>query len=788
MEENDAYQMRDHYESLKAALADRYAIVREIGSGGMAIVYLAEDLKHRRKVALKVLRPAVALALGSERFLREIEIAAGLSHPHILGLHDSGEVDGFLYFVMPYVEGETLRDRLTREGRLPVDDAVHIARQVAGALAHAHRNEIIHRDIKPENILLIEGHALVADFGIGKAVCDICDDNITASGTPIGTPAYMSPEQAMGEEVDGRSDVYSLGCVLFELLAGDPPFVAPTAQAVLMRQATEPAPPIAERRPDTPQEIAGIVEKALAKDPDRRFQSAAELASVLGPEGTLATGSLLPPIATHKKPSRQLLTVAAAGVVALAAAGWWFLAGGDAGSVRVESLAVLPLANLSGDSGQDYFVDGMHDALIAEVAQIGALNVISRTSVMKYRGTNRPIAEIAEELGVDAVLEGSVTRFGDSVRVIAQLIALDPERHLWSGSFGRELRNALTVHSEVARAIAREVEAELTPEQAARLAAPRPLDPDVLDIYLEGRFYAAEGSIEGFERAVAAFERVIERADDFAPAYSGLALSLHLLGFFGGLPASEAEPRAILAAEHALDLDPGLAEARAVLAGIRAMHEWDWDAAERQYTEAIELDASSAIARRWYAYHLSAMQRHAKAIAEARRGAEIDPLNALSWFVLGEQYLYARQYDEALSALERALALEPGMEQAIETLEDLYTLMGRYDDAVLARVTRTDDRDAVVLEQRFADGGPSAYWEWRIEHLRQRVAASFVPPRQFAKAFAALSELDSAMVWLERAYEAHDGMELIRVVPFYDSLRDDPRFVALVERMGFPAE
>jgi serine/threonine-protein kinase len=813
--------MSQQYEQLRDVLADRYLIQREVGRGGGATVYLAEDRKHRRPVAVKVLRPEVSQAVGPERFLREIEIVAALSHPHILPLYDSGDADGHLYYVMPYVEGGTLRDLMVRERRVPVEETLRLAHQVAGALAHAHRHNIVHRDIKPENVLLTEGNALVTDFGIGKAVCDVCeDDHITVAGTTIGTPAYMSPEQSLGEDVDARTDVYSLACLLYEMLTGRPPFQGSTAQATLVLHAVQEIPSARGQVPELPQYLDEALQRAMAKSPDDRYQTVTEFVQALGLVSTAAVpaagssrcdscgAEVLPGrnVCAHcgtqlivraqtgaRRRSRKWIAagVTTLGVVLSVLGTWWVLGSPVFGAQQVESLAILPLVNLSGDSAQGHFVDGMHDALIAEVAQVGALKVISRTSVMRYRDSEESVPDIAEALGVEAILEGSVVRSGDSVRITAQLIAADPERHLWTGTYDRELRDVFSIYSEVARAIAGEIVAELSPRQEARLAAPRSVDPAVLDAYLQGRYHASRGSVDGFRRAIALFEVALERDSLFAPAHSALALSTHLLGFYGGLPEHIAEPRAKAAAERALELDGELAEARAVLAGIRAMHEWDWSGAEREYEQAIALDPSSAIARAWYAYHLTSMGRHEAAIAEARRSLELDPLNPAARVVLADQLLYDRQYSRAIEELQQALALEPDLDRAWEVMEDAHALAGDYDAAVAVRRRRltaagSAPTAAEDVARSYASDGSAGYWRWRLRWLEQRSQRGYVSPSRVAQAYAALGEADATMEWLERAYQARDAMELLQVSPYFDGLRHDPRFQALLERMAFP--
>ena len=466
----------------------------------------------------------------------------------------------------------------------------------------------------------------------------------------------------------------------------------------------------------------------------------------------------------------------------MVAGGWWALASG--GNTRpIESLAVLPFANLSGDPEQAYFVDGMHDLLSSELAQIGALTVISRTSVLQYRDTERSVPEIARALNVDAVVEGSVFRLGDSVRINAQLIAARPERHLWADVYAGTVENMFALQAEVARAVAREIEAELTPQDEARLAAVQTIDHEVHDAYLQARFHHAKGTVEGFEEAIHYYNEAIAQSPDFAPAHAGLGLALL---------AQETEPQAKMHAERALALDDAVAEAHAVLAGIRSMFEWDWAAADRAYLRAIDVDRSSASARQWYAYHLTAVGRHDEAIAQAQRGLELDPLNPMGRVILADQLVNARRYDEAIAALVRAVQMDPDFEPAHDLLEWVYTRLDRYDEAVqlrLARLARAGAGGvaaAGMLEQSYAASGAEGYWQWRLLQLQRAAQSGYVRPSEFAKVYAALGDVEAAMIWLERAYDARDGVEMLKVWPGYDALREDARFEDLLRRMNFP--
>jgi TolB-like protein/Tfp pilus assembly protein PilF len=460
----------------------------------------------------------------------------------------------------------------------------------------------------------------------------------------------------------------------------------------------------------------------------------------------------------------------------------WFSWPETATGTTIRSLAVLPLSNLSGESSEMYFVDGMHGALIAEVSKISALSVISRTSVLRYRETAEDISAIARELDVDAVLEGTVFRSGDSVRITANLIAGDPERNLLTLSYDRGIRDVLALHADVAREIAGAIEAELSPDEEQRLLTIHQIAPEVLDVFLRGRFEHSKATQDGFARAIQHYEQVIAEEPNFAPAHAALALSVHLLGVYGGRPTSETEPRAKAAALRALELGGDLAEARAVLGGVAAMYDWDWEAAEAEYRVALEIDQSSSAARQWYAYHLSAMGRHEDAIAQARLGMQFDPLNPTGRLVLADQLMISRDYGQARAELQLALESNSDLDRARELLETISTLEGKYEEAVeiaSERIRLTNPPDASTLrsdlERSFERDGPRGYWAWRLARLEAQLDARYVAPTEFAVAHVGLGNFDAAFDWLNRAYEAREGMELLNVAPWYDPLRGDPR-------------
>src|SRR5438445_2077203 len=543
------FSLADSVARLRAALAGRYTIERELGRGGMATVYRAGDVKHRRTVAIKVLRPELASQLGPDRFLREVEIAASLNHPHILALYDSGDADGFLFYVLPYVEGESLRDKLARERQLSVEDALRITRQVAAALGYAHARNVIHRDIKPENILLHEGEAMVTDFGIALAVSAAADDRLTLTGLAVGTPVYMSPEQAAGERaLDARSDVYSLGCVLYEMLAGEPHYTGPTAQAVITKRLVDPVPLVRRLRAAVPLGVEQALTKALAKVPADRWAS---------------------PIAFA-----EALTAPA--------------------STRAPSVAVLPFLNLSADPENEYFADGITEDVIAHLSKIRALKVISRTSVMAFKQREQSLKEIGARLEAATLLEGSVRRVGDRVRIVAQLIDAETDRHLWVETYDRQLTDVFAIQTDVALHLAAALKAELSPDEQSRLHQEPTGDLQAYQLYLQGRHcyfrYTEEGSRKGIEY----FEQAIAKDPDYALAYAALAMVYTELGEAGAMRPDEAYARAKAASAKALALDPELGEAHCMLAFIKAVCDFDWVGAEQEFKRALELTPNSA--------------------------------------------------------------------------------------------------------------------------------------------------------------------------------------------------
>ena len=786
--------MPSELERLRTALAERYRIERELGRGGMATVYLAEDLKHHREVAIKVLDPELAAGIGHTRFLREIEIAAGLSHPHILPLYNSGETGGFLYYVMPFVEGESLRARLQREKQLSIPDTVAIGRAVASALSHAHGLGIVHRDIKPENILFRAGQAAVTDFGIARAVGVAGGDQLTRTGMAIGTPAYMSPEQSAGDrDLDTRSDVYALGCVLYEMLVGQPPFTGVTPQAVLARHAIEPVPPLRTVRHAIPSALEAVVLRALAKTPADRFRTADELAEAL--EESERAADLEVPFTGRRRRRVVLLVATALGVLGFG--GWWIaprlgrLGGGPA---QIESLAVLPLTNLGGDSGQDYFAEGMQEALIAELSKISALKVISRTSTLRYRKTEKKLSDVAQELNVDGVIEGSALREGGQVRISVQLVDGRNDRQVWGQTFDRDLRGVLALHSEVAREIARQIRVTLTPPERQQLAVTRVVNPKAYELYVIGRHQWNQRTIEGYKQALKSFREALDNDPNYAPAYTALADAYMFLGEQGGMPQPEARDASAGALTKALALDETLADAHVSMGFWKLRLDWDWTGSEKEFQRALALNPNSSAAHQMYGRMLSFAAQYDRAQRELEKARELDPLSVPVIAYSGQAYLFARQYDRAEEQFRKALLIDPNHVLIHHNLGELYIAQGRAAEAVkelersVAGAAQPSSHYLAMLASGYAIAGRKTEAVRILKDLEGKASDELASAFDVASVHAALSEKEQSLAWLERGYAQRDyWLVEINAWPWFDSLRSEPRFQSLLGKMRLPA-
>ena len=742
-----------------------YRILEQIGSGGMGVVYRARDDRLERDVAVKVL-PAGALADDTQRrrFHREALALSRLNHPGVATVHEFDREGGADFIVMELVAGETLAARL-KEGALPPEQLTDLGIQIAEALEAAHERGVLHRDLKPANIVVTgKGRVKVLDFGLAKLIQAGVDTRATtvptAGDAVAGTLAYMAPEQLLGEEVNAGSDLFSLGVVLYEMATGRLPWRQALATAMVNEILhTTPEPPTV-LSPDLAPHLERLILKALEKHPADRYASAAELAA------DLRAG----PAASDELPQRSRP--------------------GSPGATAIASLAVLPLRNLSGDPEQEFFADGMTEALIGRLAQIGSLRVISHTSVSVYKGVRKPLPVIARELRVDAVVEGSVVRAGERVRVSAQLVEAASDRHLWSNTYDRPLGDVLDLHSEVSRAIVEELRAHLTPNERLRLSGARPVDPAAYEAYLRGRFFWNKRTPVGLAKGSACFQESIDADPLYAPAWSGLADCHNLLGAFRWKPSREAFPLARAAAARALELDPDLAEGHTSLGFVLQYHDWDWDRADAAYRRAIALNPGYATARQWYADFLTGMGRLGEAFAEVERAVELDPLSPVVGTSHGDTFYYARRYEDAIARYRRTLELDPGYRWARLNIGRTLQQMGRHEEAI--RTFEEAHRDAgmslevsPILAYAWAAAGERARAEAMLPGILEWLRAGHVSPYSVANIHVALGDRDQAFAWLELALEDRDRMMTsLRMHPRLDPIRDDPRFSDLLVRMN----
>ena len=753
----------------------------------MSTVYLATDLKLHRPVAVKVLRPELTAVLGTERFLREIEIAARLSHPHILPLHDSGEVDGILFFVMPYVEGESLRQRLDRERRLPVDVAVLLAAQVATALDYAHQQGIVHRDIKPENILLHSGQAIVADFGIARAIDAAATDApsraaLTGTGVVLGTPLYMSPEQVTGDPVDGRTDVYALGCVLYEMLAGASPFSGPTAQAVLARHAIAPVPSLRKIRPEIPAAIDRAVATALAKSPADRFPSAAAFHDVL-------TGAAPAP---RSDASRLVLRRAAyvAAIVAMLALAATWVASRRSHPAEPPTIAVMPFVNQSGNPDDEYFASGITEELVNGLGQVPGLRVQSRRSALALGDSRLDSKAIGARLNASMLLEGSVLRAGSTMRVTAQLINAATGVVQWSNEYRKDVKDVIEVEDDISHAIVGALQLRLAGDD--RPLVQRSTDnPEAYDLYLKGRYFwnQRESGPGAMQRAIGFFQQAIALDSNFARAWAGLADAYSFLPGFASEPPGDAFAKAKAAAQRALALDSNLAEVHRSLGVIAVFHDWDWPTAAHELERALALDSTDASAHLFYAWYDRCMGRLDEALAESKTARRLDPLNQTFNARVGTMLMQMRRYREAEAALKQAIELDPSNVAARSHLGEVLALDGKFQEALAVVPIDTTDSHAypVTASAGYVYGiagrrAEALAMQRRLErHARER----YITPEALAMVAMGLRDTTAALDWLDRGYRERSFFIWFAAgEPSFDPLRGSPRFERLVRGIG----
>ncbi|HVD60672.1 MAG TPA: protein kinase [Gemmatimonadaceae bacterium] len=711
---------------LEKALSDKYEIERELGRGGMATVYLAKDRKHDREVALKVLHPELSSSLGPDRFLREIKVAARLNHPHILPLHDSGEASGFLYYVMPYVEGESLRARMNRTGKLPLDEALYLARGIAGALDYAHRQRVVHRDIKPENIMLHEGEAMVMDFGIAKAVSVAAGDTLTQAGMMVGTPAYVSPEQAAGEgTIDGRSDQYSLACMLFEVLSGNKAFTGSSAQAILTKRFTDPVPSLRKVDPTVPDEIDEAIAKAMSKEPAERYDTSGEFAKAL-----IWPKSNTPSETTTVKQG-----------------------------AAPRSIAVLPFADMSAEKENGHFTDGMAEEIINALTTIKALRVASRTSSFAFKGTTEDIRQVGKKLDVATVLEGSVRKAGNKLRITAQLVNVADGYQLWSQRYDRDMEDVFAIQDEIAQNIVKALSVILSDEEKRAIEKVPTVNVEAYDCYLRGRQFFHQFRKQSLEFARQMFNKAIEIDPTYALAYAGVADCCSVL--YTNFDASDANlTNADVASRRALKLAPQLAEAH-VARGLAVSLLGHHAEAETEFETAMGLNPQLFDAAYMFGRALLAQGKTERAAEILERAAELRPEDYVIPGFLGSAYARLgrtadsqRAYRRAADVAMKRLELNPDDPRA------LYmggTALSRLGDA-----KRAKDWGAQALA--ISPGDATVLYN-------------------VACIYATSGESDEAITMLEKAVALGFGhWAWIENDSDFDTLRDHPRYKALLEK------
>jgi serine/threonine protein kinase/Tfp pilus assembly protein PilF len=777
-----------------STFAGRYQIIEELGKGGMGRVYKVLDKEVNAKVALKLIKPEIASDKKTiERFRNELKMARDIAHKNVCRMYDLGKEEGAYYITMEYVSGEDLKTFIRRAGFLSAGKAIAIANQVCEGLLEAHRLGVVHRDLKPQNIMIDkDGNARIMDFGIARS---LRAKGITESGVMIGTPEYMSPEQVDGKEADQRADIYSLGVILYEMVTGRVPFEGDTPFSIGVKQKSEVPKPPNKINEQIPEDLNNVILKCMEKEKEKRYQRVSVLHSELMSleKGIPTTERIVP----ERKPltSREITVtfglkklfvpiLIILGIIIIGLAIWQLLPQKEPDTTPMDnpSIAVLPFADLSPQKDQESFCEGMTDEIIAKLSRLQGWKVMNRTSMMQYKNTQRDPKEIGQELNVATILEGSIRMEKDDIRVIAQLINVEDGFSLWSNTYNRKLVKVFELQNEIAEKIANALQSKVTPEQRERLLKNPTENLDAYNLYLRGRsLWRARGE-ENLEKSIEYFKLALLEDPNYALAYTGIADAYVTLANNEYIPSNEGYTKAKEAALKALELDNALAEAYTSLAAISDDFDWDWEAGERGYKRAIELNPGYATSHHWYAFHLMYMARHDEAIAEVKLAQELDPLSLRINANVGLLLYYARRYDEAIEALKKANDMDPSKSEGSGYLRWVYWEKSMYDEALKLF---TEKNNQLSLGITYALMGKKDEAQQVLDHWIKRSKQEYISPYRIAQFYFALEENEQGFKWLDKAYGERDHlMCYLKVDPSLDTVRSDPRFKELLKKMN----
>ena len=729
-----------------------YKLLEKLGEGGMGVVYKAEDTKLDRKVALKFLPSHLSASEQDKaRFIQEAQAASAINHPNICTIYSIDEHEDQLFIAMEYIDGETLRGKI-KSAAINPKSTIDIGIQIANGLAAAHEKGIVHRDIKPENIMIRkDGIALIMDFGLAHRTGSV---QLTKAGSTVGTIAYMSPEQARGEHVDHRTDIWALGVVLYEMLAGRLPFAGEYEQAIIYQIVNQDPLPLAQHRTDIPVELTHIVSTAMQKDPSLRFQNMSKFRDDLRALSKQLEGGTRPQVSSDEY-----------------------------------RLAVLPLANISMDPNDQFFADGMTEELISRLSKIRRLRVIARTSVMQYKGTTKGVSEISRELNVANIIEGSVRKAGNKVRIRIQLTDARSEEHLWSDDYDRDIKDIFAIQTDVAQRVARALEIQLIGDEQRLIKQEATNNLDAYDLFLKGRYFLGKRTEESLNKAGDYFQQAIQRDTAYALAYVGVSDAYIALALLEFLPPHEAFPQAKAASVKAIEIDPSMAEAHASLGVVKFQYDWDWPGAEQEFKETLRLNPNYGSGHHYYADFLKALGRFDEALDEIRKAQQLDPLSLAINTGVGHVLYLSRRYDEAIEQYRRTLELDPNYLQARLWFGRPFLQKGMYQEAIKELEAAVELSGGSIIATAMlghaqAASGNRTEALKMLDELMKRSERQYVPSYWIGMVYIGLGDLDQAFAWFDKACEERSSwLAWMNVEPRFDMLRRDSRFPFLLKKM-----